>query len=203
MSVSQRERRWRGQSPACMVFRMLLTADLSLLLVIDVQERLLPAMAAPAVVEAGAGRLMRGARRLGVPMLVTEHYPRGLGATVAGLAALATSGETLAKIHFSATREPALRDRLALIGPPRRQAVLCGIETHVCVLQTAFGLAETGWSVAVVEDAVSSRRGADRDAALQRLRAGGVAIVTVEMVLFEWLARGDDPAFKDVLALIK
>jgi nicotinamidase-related amidase len=86
---------------------------------------------------------------------------------------------------------------------PRRQAVLCGIEAHVCVLQSALGLAAAGWSVTVVEDAVSSRRAADRDAGLRRLAAAGVTVATVEMVMFEWLGRAGTDAFRDLLKLIK
>jgi nicotinamidase-related amidase len=181
---------------------MLLRADSSLLILIDVQERLLPAMADPVAVETGAARLMRGARILGVPLLATEQYPRGLGPTVPGLAALATPEETVEKLHFSCAAEPAVQARLALMGP-RRQAVLCGIEAHVCVLQSALGLAASGWAVAVVEDAVSSRRAADRDAGLRRMAAAGVTVATAEMVLFEWLGRAGTDAFRDIHKLIK
>jgi nicotinamidase-related amidase len=86
---------------------------------------------------------------------------------------------------------------------PRRQAVLCGIEAHVCVLQSALGLVADGWSVAVVEDAVSSRRPADRDAGLRRLAAAGVVVATTEMVIFEWLGRAGTDAFRDLLKLVK
>lgn len=181
---------------------MLLRADLSLLLVIDIQTKLLPAMASPQAVEAGAARLMRAARRLGVPLLVSEQYPKGIGPTVPSLATLATPDETLEKLSFSCAAEPAIRSRLALMGP-RRQAVLCGIEAHVCVLQSALGLIDAGWSVAVVEDAVSSRRAGDRDAGLRRLAAGGATIATAEMVLFEWLERAGTAEFRDLLKLIK
>lgn len=182
--------------------RMLMRADLSVLFVVDVQERLLPAMADPGAVEAGVARLMRGARRLGVPLLVTEHYPQGIGPTVASLAGLCTPGERVGKIHFSCADEPDVRDVLSLLAP-RRQAVLCGIEAHVCVLQSALGLAAGGWDVFVVADAVSSRRAADRDAGLARLAASGVGVVTGEMVLFEWLRRAGTDEFRDLLGLIR
>jgi nicotinamidase-related amidase len=181
---------------------MLMRADLSVLFVVDVQERLLPAMADPGAVEAGAARLMRGARRLGVPLLVTEHYPQGIGPTVASLAGLCTPGERVGKIHFSCADEPGVRDVLSLLAP-RRQAVLCGIEAHVCVLQSALGLSALGWQVSVVADAVGSRRDGDRNVALARLEAAGITIVTTEMVLFEWLGRAGTDAFKDLLKLIK
>lgn len=181
---------------------MLLSADASVLFVVDIQARLLPAMVQPAAVLARAGFLMRAARRLGVPLLVTEQYPQGIGPTVPELAALATPAETFEKIHFSCAAEPALRNQLRLLAP-RRQAVLCGIEAHVCVLQSALGLAAEGWQVAVVADAVGSRRDADRDAGLARLAASGVTIATGEMVAFEWLGRAGTPEFRDLLKLIK
>jgi nicotinamidase-related amidase len=181
---------------------MLLSADDSVLLVIDIQARLLPAMADPDAILARATLLMRAARRLGVPLLVTEQYRRGLGATVPELAALATVSETVEKIDFACTAEPAVRAQLDLLAP-RRQAVLCGIEAHVCVLQSALGLSALGWQVSVVADAVGSRRDGDRNVALARLEAAGITIVTTEMVLFEWLGRAGTDAFKDLLKLIK
>jgi len=181
---------------------MRLTADCSVLFVVDVQARLLPAMADPAGVLARTALLMRAARRLGVPLLVTEQYPQGIGRTVPELAALATPEETVEKIHFSCAAEPAVRDQLRLLAP-RCQAVLCGIEAHVCVLQSALGLAAEGWCVAVVADAVGSRRDADRDAGLARLAASGVTVATSEMVAFEWLDRAGTPEFRDLLKLIK
>ena len=181
---------------------MLMTADASVLFVIDIQARLLPAMADPAGVLDRAAFLMRAARRLGVPLVVSEQYPKGIGPTVPELAAIATPAETFEKIHFSCAAEPAIRDQLRLLAP-RRQAVLCGIEAHVCVLQSALGLAAEGWQVAVVADAVGSRRSADREAGLARLAAAGVTIATSEMVGFEWLGRAGTPEFRDLLKLIK
>ncbi len=181
---------------------MLLTADRSLLFVIDIQAKLLRAMVAGEAVVARTTILMRAARRLGVPMLVTEHYPKGIGKTVPALAALTTPGETIEKLHFDCSAEPAVQAQLALMHP-RRQAVLCGIEAHVCVLQSALGLRAAGWDVAVVADATSTRHKIDLDCGLRRLAAGGVAIVTSEMVVFEWLGRAATPEFRDLLALIK
>ena len=181
---------------------MLLTRDRSLLLVIDVQPRLLAAMIERETVVARTAILMRAARRLGVPLLVTEHYRHGLGTTVPALADLATPGETIEKLHFNCAAEPAVQGQLALM-KPRRQAVLCGIEAHVCVLQSALGLQAAGWDVAVVADATSTRHAHDLDHGLRRLAAAGVAVVTSEMVVFEWLGRAATPEFRDLLALIK
>ncbi len=180
---------------------MLLSAGRSALIVVDVQERLAPAMAASEAAIARCAVLMQAARRLAVPIVVSEQYPKGLGATVPALAALAPADATFAKLSFSCAGEPAIAARLTALG--RDQFVLCGIETHVCVLQTAFGLAATGAHVAVVEDAVASRRPADKAAALRRLDRAGIAVVTSEMVVFEWLGRAGTPEFKDLSALIR
>lgn len=181
---------------------MLLRADASILVVIDVQTRLLPAVQEPTATAARVGLLMRAARRLGVPLLVTEQYPKGLGPTVPELAALATPEETLEKIHFGCTAEPAVRSHLALLAP-RRQAVVAGMETHVCVLQSALGLSALGWEVFVAADAVSSRRRSDHEAGLARMARDGVRVATAEMVAFEWLARAGSPEFRELAAWIK
>ena len=103
--------------------------------------------------------------------------------------------------HFSCAAEPGVLDLLASC--ERRQVVVCGTETHVCVLQTAFGLHSAGYEVFVVADASSSRSPENRQAALARLQAGGIGIVTTEMVLFEWLHQAGTDEFRTLLPLIK
>ncbi len=180
---------------------MLLSATDSVLLVIDVQEKLAPAVADQASVIERVAILMRAATRLGVPVLASEHYPQGIGHLVPELAALAPEGTVFEKISFSCARQPGVLPRLRELDRP--QIVVCGMEAHVCVMQSALSLIEAGFQVCVVEDATGSRRHADRDAALERLRRAGGTVVTSEMVVFEWLERGDAPAFKELLALIK
>lgn len=180
---------------------MMMSADQSALLVIDVQEKLAPATAEPARVINLCERLMTSANRMNIPILASQHYPKGLGPLVPELAALAPEGAIIDKIHFSGVDEPRFFTRFRELG--RRQAVICGMEAHVCVMQTAIGLLETGYDVFVVADAVTSRDLANRALALDRLRDLGASIVAFEMVLFEWLARGDTPAFKDLIGLIK
>jgi len=107
----------------------------------------------------------------------------------------------LEKIHFDAVSEPACTERFAALDRP--QAVIAGTEAHVCVLQTALGLKQAGYEPYLVVDAVSSRNATDKAAAVGRLRDAGVSAVTTEMVLFEWLARGDTAEFRDLLPLIK
>lgn len=180
---------------------MLLDRALSCLVVVDVQARLLPAMAEPERVVRGVAALIGAALRLNVGVLATEQYAKGIGRTVPELAGLLPEDSFVEKIHFSAAAEPAFNERLAATG--RRQAVVCGIEAHVCVLQTALGLKAQGYDTVVVADAVSSRAPANRDAALARMQRHGVSAVTAEMVIFEWLGRADTPEFREMLPVIK
>ena len=180
---------------------MLIQAEQSALLVVDIQSRLLPAMAAPEPVVANASKLMIAATRLGVPILVSEQYPKGLGPSVPEIAALTPTGAVLEKTAFSCAADAAIVARVGELG--RRQLVLCGIESHVCVLQTAIGFRALGYEIAVAWDATGSRREADKALAADRLRAEDVTLAGVEMVLFEWLGRAGTPEFKEISALIK
>ncbi|MET3414438.1 MULTISPECIES: isochorismatase family protein [unclassified Methylobacterium] len=169
----------------------------SLLLVIDVQARLMPTIAEGDGVVANAGRLLAAAQLLDVPVLVTEQNAGGLGPTVPALAP--EPGTAFAKMSFGATRTPGFLERL----PADRDLVVSGCEAHVCVLQTVLGLRESGRRVAVVADAVGSRRIENREAALARMAAHGTEIVTTEMVAFEWLGTARHRRFRDVVRLIK
>ncbi len=180
---------------------MLIGRDTSFLLIVDMQERLVPAVEQPDRVVANAARLMTGAARLEVPVLLTEHYPKGIGPVVPALRDLAPAGAVLEKIHFDAASESACAERLAALDRP--QAVVAGTEAHVCVLQSALGLKQAGYEPYLVVDAVSSRNATDKAAAVARLRDAGISAVTTEMVLFEWLARGDTAEFRNLLELIK
>lgn len=180
---------------------MLIGASESLLLIVDAQERLAPAVAESAVVVERISLLLRAARLLDVPVLVTEHYPKGIGGTVEPLAALLEPGERFEKIHFSAAAEPGFLERVAATG--RTRIVACGMETHVCVQQTVLGLVGAGFRCCLAADAAGSRRETDRALAVERMRGHGVEIVTSEMVMFEWLHRAGTPLFKDVLKLIR
>jgi nicotinamidase-related amidase len=182
---------------------MLIGRDSSCLLVVDIQEKLLPAMQDPMLVVRNAGILMQAAARLGIPILVSEQYPQGLGPTVAELRHLAPADAAFAKTAFSCADDPELRRRLEELKRP--QAIICGIEAHVCVLQTALGLAaqDSGIIPIVIGDATSSRTAANREAGLSRLRADGVEIATTEMAVFEWLGRAGTPEFKELSRLIR
>jgi nicotinamidase-related amidase len=182
---------------------MLIHAHDSCLIVIDMQERLVPAMQAPARTIRNARVLITAAHELAVPVLLTEQYPKGLGPTVPELAraAAAANAAILPKMHFSCMEDPGFAAAFKATG--RRQAVIAGMEAHICVMQTAVSLMDQGYEVFVVTDATSSRTLESEKACLDRLQASGAGIVTTEMVVFEWLGRAGTPAFKALLPLIK
>ena len=180
---------------------MLLQADQSSLLVVDIQERLAPAITGQEALIARATALIEGAGRLGVPIVVSEQYPKGLGHTVGALAPLLQGERTVEKTHFSCLREPGFADRFRQLG--RKQAVVVGMEAHVCVLQTVIDLLTQRFEVFVVADAIGSRTAESKALAIERMRTAGASVVTVEMVLFEWLERADRPEFRPLSNLIR
>jgi len=165
------------------------------------QERLVPAMQAPARTLKNAKLLLQAARACDVPTMLTEQYPKGLGPTVPEIAKLASDATLIEKMHFSCMEDEGfLRSFTAL---DRKQAILAGMEAHICVVQTAASLVEQGYEVFVVSDATASRTIESETACLTRLNASGVNVVTTEMVIFEWLGKAGTPAFKSLLPLIK
>jgi len=175
-----------------------LSSETSVLLVVDVQARLMPAIAQGPAILANVRRLVACAALLDVPVLFTEQNPEGLGTTVDGL--LPERGaEVVHKMSFDAVRTPAFIERL----PQRPDVVLAGCEAHVCVLQTALGLIEAGRRVFVAADAVGSRREESKAVAIRRMERHGVEIVTTEMAVFEWLGSAEHPRFREALALVK
>jgi len=180
----------------------LLNKAASHLVIIDIQERLAPAIANEAAALKATLLLVAAARRLGVPISVTEQYPKGLGGTVAPLrAALGEDAALFEKMHFSAMREVEFAQHLAQA--QRQTLVICGMETHVCVLQTALDAKAAGYEVALVADAVGSRLEQSREIALKRAMQAGLAVVTAEMVVFEWLQRAGTDDFKSIAPLLK
>lgn len=178
---------------------MLIRASDSSFIVVDMQERLVPAMQAPARTIRNTATLLKAAQAVSVPVLITEQYPSGLGHTVADLRT--PQAQTIEKIHFSCMEEPAFASAFAAL--QKRQAVIAGMEAHICVVQTALSLIEQGIEVFVVVDATSSRTLESEAAGIERLRAAGAGIVTTEMVVFEWLGRAGTKEFKELLPLIK
>ena len=180
---------------------MLIRANESVLVVIDMQERLVPAMQAPAKTIQNTRLLLKAAENTAVPVLLTEQYPKGLGHTVEAIKTAAGNAPVLAKIHFSCMEDVAFAEAFRSLG--RQQVILVGMEAHICVMQTAASLAEEGYEVFVVSDATASRTIESETACLQRLSAAGISIVTTEMVIFEWLGQAGTPAFKELLPHIR
>jgi nicotinamidase-related amidase len=177
---------------------VLLSAEGSVVLLIDLQERLVPAMFDGDAVVARAVRVAQAARMLDVPVRATEQYPAGLGPTVAPLKPYVEA--VLEKTMFSALDDP---DFPALLPIGSTEIIVAGCEAHVCVLQTVLGLMAEGHRVVVVADAIGSRDTADKALAIDRARQDGAEIVTSEMVLFEWLRDSRHPKFREVQQLLK
>jgi nicotinamidase-related amidase len=170
----------------------------SMLLAVDLQARLMPAIEDGGAVLANAGRLIDAATLLDVPAFATEQNPRGLGASVAEIAARRLP--TLHKMSFDATREAGFE---AFLPADRPEVVVVGCEAHVCVMQTVFGLLRQGRQVFLARDAAGSRRPESKDTAIARMARAGAEIVTVEMTIFEWLGTCEHPRFREVLALVR
>ena len=180
---------------------MLIRAKDSVLVVIDVQERLVPAVQAPARTLRNTQTLLAAARECAVPVILTEQYPEGLGSTVPEIAAAAAGAAIIPKMHFSCMEEEGFAEAFRALG--RKQAVLVGMEAHICVVQTAASLLEEGYDVFVVSDATASRTLESEQACLARMAASGAHVVTTEMVVFEWLGKAGTPAFKRLLPAIR
>ena len=183
---------------------MLCHVNETILVLVDTQTRLSAAMpdAARARVLNNSGVLLQAAALLNIPVLVTEQYPKGLGHTEPAVARhLPAQAQHFEKTCFSCCGVPGFMDMLHEFS--RRHIVLVGMETHVCVLQTALELNDAGNHVFVVEDAVCSRAEAHHHNALARLRQAGVIVSNTESVLFEWLRDASHAHFKQVSALMR
>ncbi|HRK36215.1 MAG TPA: hydrolase [Candidatus Hydrogenedentes bacterium] len=179
----------------------MLDRDSATLVVIDFQEKLLPKIHDADAIGSQAIKLIRFARELGMPILWTEQYPKGLGHTVEPIAA-ELGGETpIEKTVFGCIAAPGFASALAASG--RKQLLLTGIEAHICVMQTALAALDEGYEVFIPKDAVGSRTPAEYDAGLERLQRAGAEIVTTEMAMFELLREAGTPEFKKTLPLFK
>lgn len=170
---------------------MLLNREDSCLVLIDVQQKLTPHVQNSESLIARCEWMLRLAVELDVPQVISEQYPSGLGVTVEPLRRFGTA---LDKVHFSCWRDAALAKHVQQL--KKKQIVLIGIETHVCVLQTALDLREAGYQVFVVVDAVSSRHELNHRYGLKRIKQSGGFLVTSEMVFFEWVEKAGTPEFK-------
>ncbi len=175
----------------------MLEASNSLVLMIDVQERLVGALEKNVIVEKSQ-KIIDGANILGIPVLATEQYPKGLGHTVV---TLADNTEVVEKTYFNALLEDGMLDKIKSY--EKKQIILFGIETHICVYQTACALIEAGFEVYIIKDACASRNKYEFKQGIEAMRDNGAKISCVEMTLFEWLKGAKNPKFKEVQALIK
>ena len=180
---------------------LLLDRGRSGLLVVDIQEKILAVMADPERVVENTIKLIQGCTILEVPVFVTEQYPDGLGQTVAPVKEAVGEVEMRGKLSFSCCGIEGLSRSLR--SQKVEQVVVCGIESHVCVWQTAMDLIHEDFLVYVVRDAVSSRKEVDCETALDRMAFHGIGVTTTEMVLFELLEKAGTEAFKQVAKLIK
>jgi nicotinamidase-related amidase len=173
----------------------------AVLVLIDFQERLMPAMENNEELAASVIKLIKGSNIMGIPKLVTQQYTKGLGPTIPGIHEALGQYDPIEKTSFSAMGEPAFAKALEKAG--KKTAIVAGVETHVCVQQTALELLERGYNVFLPADCVSSRRHIDKKYALKRMAQAGAFLTTCEAVLFELCGESHRPGFKEISALVK
>lgn len=180
---------------------MIIQANRSVLLLIDLQSKLVPAIDGAECCLEQCQLLLSAARVLDIPIRTSEHCPASVGPTVPDLQDRLAADEILSKDHFDGSAEPAFLKNLSALNRPT--VVVGGMEAHVCVLQTVLGLKDRGFEPVLVADATSSRIRSSHKLAVERMRHHGVDIVSTEMVIFEWLKIAGTPAFKKLLPMIK
>lgn len=183
---------------------MLIDAAKASLLIIDMQERLLPAMTGADRALQRCQLLLTAARQLDVPVTASAQYPKGLGPIVEPIHSALGNAPVFEKTAFSCWRDGTLKGHLTdLHERGRPQVIIAGIEAHVCVLQTAIDLAQAGFAVHAVADAVASRASESVNLALERMRHDGVEVINTEMAVFELLERAGTPQFKALSQLVR
>jgi len=180
---------------------MRVTAESSIGLIIDIQERLYPHIAEKEALLDRTRLLIRGLDVLGLPVLFTQQYTKGLGPTIPEIQQLFSNFSSLEKRSFSCVDDAAIAGYLQSAG--RKFVVIAGIETHVCILQTVLDLKATGYQPVVVTDCVSSRSLEDKEIALRRIAGEGAILTSCESLLFELLRTSESPKFKEISALVK
>ncbi len=178
-----------------------ITKEDTVLVAIDFQEKLMPAMSNGEETEERATRLISGMKVFGIPAIVTQQYTRGIGETTARIAEALGDFEHVEKTSFSAMRTQEFRDRLAATG--RKNVVICGVEAHICVLQTALQLIDEGYNVYLVVDCIDSRNENDKMWGISRMGDAGAVITTYESVLYEILQDSRAEGFKAISAIVK
>lgn len=175
----------------------ILNIEDSAVLVIDVQEKLLNAVFNKSCVENKAAIIAKAANILNIPLVITEQYPKGLGETISTI----EGGKRFEKITFSALDNKEVLEEIKSLR--KKQIIIFGIETHICVSQTTAALLDAGYEVSVIKDACGSRAEVEYLAGLERMKSNGAKIITTEIALFEWLKGAKHPNFKEIQALIK
>jgi nicotinamidase-related amidase len=178
-----------------------LDPGMSCLIVVDIQDKFRPAIMNFDVIAGGISRLVLGCRLLKVPVLATEQYPKGLGATVEQVKSVLPEGCVSEKTSFSCIRDDGFTDRLKATGA--KQVIVCGVEAHVCVNQTVHDFLALGFAVHVPVDLVGSRKTIDYETALKKMEKSGAVLSTLEMVLFEMLGGAGNPKFREIQKLVK
>ncbi len=180
---------------------MRINREKSVGLLIDIQGKLFPHMDQNEALLKKCTTLIEGLKVLEVPLVVTEQYPKGLGSTVAEIASLLAEDPLVEKITFSCCDEPALLQAVPIQN--RKTIIICGIEAHVCVMQTVIDFLAAGYTAVVVEDCISSRNPNDKQIAIDRMRAEGAVITTCESILFELVRIAGTAEFKSISRLVK
>jgi len=180
---------------------MRILKDDAIAVVVDIQERLLPHIHQWELTLQNCLKLIDGLQVLSVPMLVTQQYTKGLGNTDPSIVNIITGFSHIEKITFSCCGEPAFTEKLSALG--KKNVILCGIESHVCVLQTCLDLIDAGYNPVVVEDCVSSRKPNDKTIAIERMRQEGARITTLESILFELTKCAGTETFKSISKLVR
>jgi len=183
-----------------MVFMRILK-EKSVAVIVDVQERLFPHMHGKEDLEKSIVTLIRGLRVLGVPILVTQQYTKGLGPTITAVQEALGQYNPIEKLAFSCMDEQVFIDALEESG--RNTVILAGIETHVCMLQTTLDMVQNGYRPVIVEDCVSSRKAGDKNTAVYRMREEGAVITSCESLLFELLRYAGTDTFRAISKLVR
>lgn len=180
---------------------MRIKAEDTMALIVDCQESLMKVMYQAEELERSVQILIRGLKALGIPMILTQQYTKGLGNSVPSVYEAAETKEYMDKISFSCYQDSEIA--AAVDGSGRKNILICGIETHICVLQTCIDLKTAGYQPVLVADCVSSRRKSDRDIGLKRAVQEGVLLTSYEAILFELLEKAGGDTFKTISKLIK
>lgn len=185
------------------VARQPLAAEQAALVVVDIQEKLLPPIHEKERLVRNSQLLLRLAGILNIPVVATTQYAKGLGRTVPEIASLLPPDEPIDKLQFGCFASPQFCSALKALPGRRNTVLLCGMETHICVMQTALGALEQGYLVHVASDAVGSRSEWNWKVGLERMRAAGALISSTEMIIYELLGGSGTAAFKQMLQYLK